>query len=200
MWIIKGLAALGLAAGATASSVAQPGHLQTDIPKVEFAVHYSYLRANATPGRCGCFSLNGGTAEVAVRFYRSLSVVGDVTGDYAGTTSVPGQSLSLLSYTAGPRLSYPLRRSHPVRVTPFIQGLFGAVHGFDAPFPNGSGTVSRTANALALFAGGGVDVVLSHRFAIRAVQLDYGLNRLPNNATNSESLLRVSTGVAFRIR
>jgi len=81
-----------------------------------------------------------------------------------------------------------------------VQGLVGAVHGFDAPFPNSSGTLSSSANALAVLIGGGVDIPVSHRFAIRAVQVDYGLNHLPNNENNSENLLRVSTGVVFRIR
>jgi outer membrane immunogenic protein len=195
MFSIKGLAVFGLAIGAATAAGAQSG-----LPKAEIAVDYSYMRANATPGQCGCFNLNGGSAEVAVRVYRNFSIVGDVTGDHAGTTSVSGQSLSLLSYTGGPRFSYPLRRSQHTRITPFVQGLVGGVHGFDAPFPNSSGALSSSANALAVLLGGGVDIAVSHRFAIRAVQVDYGLNHLPNNANNSENLLRVSAGVVFRIR
>jgi peptidoglycan-associated lipoprotein len=193
MFNIKGLALLGFAIAATASAAAQA------IPRAEVAVDYSYMRANAAPGQCGCFSLNGGSAEAALRVYRNFSVVADITGDHAGTTSIPGQSLSLLSYTGGPRFSYPIHRDQHTSITPFVQGLVGEVHGFDAPFPNGSGTLSSSANALAVLVGGGVDIAVSRRFAIRALQVDYGLNHLPNNANNSENLLRVSAGVVFHI-
>lgn len=199
MFNINAIAALSLAIGTAASAAAQSGMPHQGIPKAEIAVDYSYMRANATPGQCGCFNLNGGNAEAAVHVYRNFSIVADMTGEHAGTTSVSGQSLSLLSYTGGPRFSYPLRRSHRTTVTPFVQGLVGGVHGFDAPFPGGSG-LSDSANALAVLVGGGVDVAVSHRFAIRAVQVDYGLNHLPNNADDSENLLRVATGVVFHIR
>lgn len=200
MFSIKGLAVLALAMGAVASAAAQSGNAHDGISKAEIGVDYSYMRANATPGQCGCFNLNGGSAEVALRVYRNFSGVADITGEHAGTTSISGQSLSLLSYTGGPRFSYPLRRSQRTRITPFVQGLVGVVHGFDAPFPNSSGSIANSANALAVFVGGGVDIAFSRRLAIRAVQVDYGLNHLPNDANNSENLLRVSTGVVFRIR
>jgi hypothetical protein len=200
MFSIKGLAVLAIAIGAAASAAAQSGNSHGGIPKAEIAVDYSFMRANATPGQCGCFNLNGGSAEFAIHLYRNFSAVADITGDHAGTTSVSGQSLSLLSYTGGPRFSYPVRPSQRTRITPFVQGLVGTVHGFDAPFPNGSGTLSNSANALAILVGGGIDIAVSHRFAIRAVQVDYGLNHLPDNANNSENLLRISTGVIFRIR
>ena len=200
MFSIKGLAVLAIVMGAAASAAAQSEKPHEVIPKAEIAIDYSFLRANATPGQCGCFNLNGGSAEFAVHAYRNFSAAADITGDHAGTTSVPSQSLSLLSYAGGPRFSYQLRRAKRTRITPFAQGLVGAVHGFDAPFPNGSGSVSSSANALAILIGGGIDIAVSHRFAIRAVQVDYGLNHLPNNADNSENLLRITTGVVLHIR
>jgi outer membrane immunogenic protein len=200
MFSIKGLAVWGFAIATAASAAAQSGTPHEGVAKAEIAVAYSYMRANASPGECGCFNLNGGSAEVALHVYRNFSVVGDITGDHAGTTSIPGQSLSLLSYTGGPRFSYPLRRSQQTRITPFVQGLVGGVHGFDAPFPNSSGTLYSSASALAVLVGGGVDIAVSHRFSIRALQVDYGLNHLPNNANNNENLLRVSAGIVFRIR
>lgn len=200
MFSIKGLAVLGFTIGAAAAAAAQSAMPHQGIPKAEIAVDYSYMRANATPGECGCFSLNGGNVEAAVHVYRNFSVVADITGDHAGTTSISGQSLSLLSYTGGPRFSYPLRHFQRTRITPFAQGLVGSVHGFDAPFPNASGTLSNSENALAVLVGGGVDIDFKHGFAIRAVQVDYGLNHLPNNTNNSENVLRVTTGVVFHIR
>ena len=198
MFSIKGLAVMGLVLGAVASAPAQP-EPEADIPRAQATVNYSFMRANAAPGNCGCFNLNGGSAEVAVRAYRNFSAVFDLTGEHAGTTSIPGQSLSLLSYTGGPRFSYPLQRRGRTRMIPFVQGLVGAVHGFDGQFPNSSG-LSSSATNLAVLVGGGLDVEFSHRLAVRAGQIDYGLNQLPNNANNRENLLRVSVGVVLRLR
>lgn len=181
---------------AASAAIAQTTHSEQVGPRVDVAVNYSYMRANAAPGSCGCFSLNGGSTEGAVHVYRDLSAVFDLTGVYASTTSSAGQSLALVTYTGGPRFSYPLRRGQMV---PFAQGLVGVVHGFDGQFPAASSTLSSSANALAVLVGGGLDVELNHRIAVRAVQVDYGLNHLPNNANNNENLLHVSVGVVFHV-
>ncbi|MGA2428831.1 MAG: hypothetical protein ABSH13_10035 [Candidatus Acidiferrum sp.] len=200
MCSIKGLAVLVVVLGTVASASAQSGFPGEGIPRAQIAVDYSFMRANAGPGNCGCFSLNGGSAEVAVRAYGNFSAVFDMSGEYAGTTSVAGESLALLSYTAGPRFSYPLHHGVRTRFIPFVQGLVGTGHGFDGQFPTRSDALSSSATDLAILVGGGLDVEVSHRFAIRIVQVDYGLNHLPNNANNSENLLRVSAGVVLRIR
>lgn len=199
MFNIKGLAVLGVIAGAWASAHAQRGGSDGDLPKEEIAVDYSYTRANATPSQCGCFNMNGGSAEGAVHAYRGLSAVFDLTGEHTGTTSVAGQSLSLLSFTGGPRFSHPISSHGHTRYAPFVQGLVGAVHGFNAPFPNSSGSISTSATALAVLVGGGLDISLNHKLAIRLIQADYGLTHLPNNANDSQNLLRLSTGVVFRL-
>jgi outer membrane immunogenic protein len=196
----KGLAVMGLVLAAAASASGQRGDQEEGISRAQVAVDYSYMRANAAPGDCGCFNLNGGSAEVAVRAYRNFSAVFDLTGEHAGTTSIPGQSLSLLSYTGGPRFSYPLHRGGRMRLIPFVQGLVGAMHGFDGQFPNHSGALSSSATDLAILVGGGLDLQVKHRFAVRVVQVDYGHDQLPNNANNSENLLRVSAGVVLRLR
>jgi hypothetical protein len=199
MFSIKGLAVIGLVLGAVASAPAQP-EPEADIPRAQAAVNYSFMRANAAPGNCGCFNLNGGSTELAVRAYRNFSAVFDLTGEHAGATSIPGQALSLLSYTGGPRFSYPLHRGGRIRMIPFVQGLVGAVHGFDGQFPNHAANLSSSAIALAILVGGGLDLEFSRRLAVRVGQVDYGLNQLPNNANNSENLLRVSAGVVLRLR
>lgn len=200
MFSIKGFAVVVLAVGATASAAAQAGDTGEVIPRAEIAVNYSYMRANAAPGNCGCFNLNGGGTEIALRAWRSFSAVFDLTGAHAGTTSIPGQSLSLLSYTGGPRFSYPLHRGGRTRMIPFVQGLFGAAHGFDGQFPTHAGTLASSATSFALLVGGGLDLEFKHRLAVRVAQVDYGLDQLPNNVTNSENLLRVSAGVVLRLR
>lgn len=200
MLSIKVLAAVGLSIGTAITSNAQQAvRHQGVVPRAEVSLSYSYMRANATPGVCGCFNMNGGSAELAVHAYRGVSGVFDLNGDHAGTTSVAGQALTLLTFAGGPRFSHPFHTQSRTTFTPFVQGLVGAVHGFDAPFPNSSGSTSSSATALAVLVGGGLDVSFSPRIAVRPIQADYGLTHLPNNVNNSQNLLRLSAGVVFRL-
>ena len=86
---IKGLTVFGILICASASAEAQGMSSKGDLPRAEVAVDYSYMRANATPGECGCFNLNGGSVETAVHAYRGISAAFDLTREHAGTTSVP---------------------------------------------------------------------------------------------------------------
>jgi len=164
--------------------------------RVEVGLSYTYMRANAGPGECGCFNMSGGTAEAAIRVWRGFSAVADITGTHTGSTSTPDQPLSLLFFSGGPRFTYRQQRSS--RYSLFGQGLFGTVHGFDAPFPTTASPESTSANALAVFVGGGFDISIGHHLAIRAIEADYGLTHLPNAVNDSQHLLRLSTGLVLR--
>jgi hypothetical protein len=131
---------------AGAQQAAQPTQLK-------LAFEYSYMRANAGPGNCGCFNLSGGSAEAAIPVWRSFSVVGQVIGEHAGSMNIQGQPLSLALVTGGPRFTYPLHRHE--RFVAFIEGQAGAVHGFDAPFPTPTGSEKFAATAVAVLVGGG---------------------------------------------
>ena len=157
---------------------------------VEISLSYSYLRANQGPGQCGCFNMNGGSAEVAFHVYRWFSAVADVTGEHSGSVNGGPQGLSLFSYTAGPRFTYPIHH----RYAPFAQALMGGAHSFDSYFPVTTGPTGA-ANSFAMFTGGGVDIRMKSWLAIRPVQADYFLTRLPNGRNN----LRLSAGVVLRV-
>lgn len=118
---------------------------------IEIYIGYSYLRANQGPGQCGCFNMSGGNTEVAFHTWRWFSAVADLTGERANLVNGGPQGLSLVSFTAGPRFSYPIHH----RYTPFVQSLFGAAHGFDSYFPVTSGSTGA-ANGFAMLAGGGL--------------------------------------------
>jgi hypothetical protein len=141
------LAVLGLALGMCGPAVLAQQDRVSPAHPVQFAFNYSYMRANAAPGQCGCFNMTGGSGEFAVQAWRGFSVVADLTGEFAGSSNIPGQSLALVFVTAGPRFTYHPHRFH--RYAPFAQGLVGVVHGFDAPFPNNSGSTTNAASALA---------------------------------------------------
>lgn len=160
---------------------------------VEIAFSYSYLRANQGPGRCGCFAMNGGSAEVAFHAYRWFSGVADLTGERSGGVSGGSQELSLVSFTAGPRFTYPIHHRYAL----FVQTLAGGVHGFDTHFPVSPG--SSAANSFALLTGGGLDLRVKSYLAIRPIQADYFLTRLPNGVNNRQNSLRLSAGVVLRL-
>jgi peptidoglycan-associated lipoprotein len=159
---------------------------------IEISVDYSYLRANQGPGQCGCFNMNGGSAEVAFHTYRWFSAVADLTGERSGTVNGGPQGLSLVSFTAGPRFTYPIHH----RYAPFAQGLFGGVHGFDTYFPVTSGSTGA-ASSFAMLAGGGLDLRMKSWLAIRPAQADYFYTQLPNGVNNRQNNLRLSAGVVF---
>jgi outer membrane immunogenic protein len=192
------LAVLGLALGMCGPAVLAEQDTVSPRHPVQFAFNYSYMRANAAPGQCGCFNMMGGSGEFAVQAWRGFSVVADVTGELAGSSNIPGQSLALVFVTAGPRFTYHPHRFH--RYAPFAQGLVGLVHGFDAPFPNNSGSTANTASALAALLGGGLDISLNRYLAIRPIQADYGYSQLPNSVNAHQNLFRYSAGIVLHTR
>lgn len=161
---------------------------------IEVSIGYSYLHANQGPGQCGCFNLNGGSAEVAFYVDRGFSAVADLSGEHSGSVNGGPQGLSLVSFTAGPRFTYPVRR----RYAPFAQALFGGVHGFDSSFPVIPGPTA-SANSFAMLAGGGLDIRLKSYLAIRPIQADYFLTHLPNGLNDRQNNLRLTAGLVLRL-
>ncbi|MCL2659965.1 MAG: hypothetical protein FWD64_05545, partial [Acidobacteriaceae bacterium] len=148
-------------------------------------------------GGCGCFWMNGGSAEFAVPVWKNFSAVGEVGGQRIGMIPDFDTGLSLLSGMGGLRLRIP---NHTV-FQPFAQGLFGGVHGFDSYFPAPVGkcpTSYDTSFAMAL--GGGLDLNLSRHVWIRVVQADYHYSQLRNVQGNMQNQFRVSGGVVFRFQ
>jgi hypothetical protein len=165
---------------------------------LEVSYSYDYARANAGPGQCGCFNMNGGSLEVAVHAYRGFSAVADLGGEWAGSMgAATGTGLSLSTFTAGPRYSQHFSGKRLARYTPFVQGLVGGARGFGSLFPTASG-LSGSAASLAVLAGGGVDVEMNKYLALRPIQADYLRTQMPNTASNEQNLLRLDAGIVLR--
>ncbi len=177
------------------SAAAQRVETAAPYAPLEISFNYSYARSNAAPGQCGCFNMNGGSSELAFHAFRALSVVADLTGERASSIG-PAVGLSLVSFTLGPRFSH---RFSGGKVTPFVQGLVGAAHGFDGVFPSASGSASGAASSLAVLGGGGLDLKMNRHIAIRAIQADYLRTQLPNGKGNEQNLLRLSAGIVLRV-
>ncbi len=160
---------------------------------LEMTLAYDADRTNGVVGGCGCFWMGGGKAEASAYFGRDLSVVAEIAGEHANSINSAGESLSFVSYLFGPRYTF-VNRS---KLAPFAQFLVGGVHGFDGMFP-GPGVYISNPDAFAFAPGGGLNLHLSHRFALRLVQADYFQTQLPNDGNNRQNHLRISGGVIFR--
>lgn len=206
-------------------------------PKSEIFLGYSYLRTG-TGGQVNAFNNNGGLGSLQYNFTDHIGLVGELGGFHAGNVSIKGPDLRSLdqtffSYQFGPRFSL----NKTGRITPFAHYLVGGVHqsrsfaianslippgSLNPPGvtvePGATSTRYRTAqNAFGMTIGGGMDINISHRFAVRPFQLDYlgthfspvnipGLNTILtsngrqtfNNNTRWQNSLRYSAGLGFR--
>jgi hypothetical protein len=163
------------------------------------ALTYDLERAKIAGAGCGCFWLQGGSAEVAVPFYRGFGVAASFSGEHASNIQ-PGVDLSKLSYVAGPRYTFDtLRGRRATGVQIFGEALFGGAHGFDSIFPV-NGAVAATANSYAMQIGGGMDIALRNGLGVRAFELDYVRTGLPNNGSNTQNDLRLAFGLSYRFR
>jgi len=182
-----------VANGLTIKAGAQSKH---EARPLEFAVSYNAVRANAPPGGCACFYMEGGRAEVDFRLHHWLSAVAEVGGAHANKINSSGDSVGRLTYLVGPRATY---RSGQ-RFSGFAQALFGGAHGFDGYFPKSTTSSSSSANSFAFSTGGGLDLSLSEHVAARLLQADYLYTQLPNAAGDRQNNFRIGAGIVFRIR
>jgi len=166
--ILAALALMFVASVATAQN----------FPAAEVAIGYSMIDVVKGPTQIA----SGGNGSVAFNFNPWLAAVGDL-GVYSASPS-----LTAITYTAGPKLSY----FHWDRVVPFAQVLFGGAHASSS-----ASNYTGATNAYALGAGGGADFALdrSQRFALQP-QLSYFRFGTVGSGTDA---IRLSVGVVFRI-
>ncbi len=149
---------------------------------------YVYVRANAPPAGCGCFSMNGGGGNLVINMPRGLSLVADLEATHANKLNGTTQSITVFDYLFGPRYSY---RSVS-RWTPYVQVLVGGSEELS------NYSFMKDSHALAVSGGGGVNRLLSRHFAWNVVEADYIYSRLPNAVNDHQNDLRVSTGLTVR--
>jgi outer membrane immunogenic protein len=196
---------LGFRAPGLHGQVAPTGR-DFSLPRAEVSLAYSPIKANAGPGQCGCFFMNGASAEGNFRTYRAYTTVVDVNAAHTGQIHNTGQPFSLLMVAAGTRLNFRLSHQRADgsdtyhNLKPFVQGLVGFAHGFDSAFPDKAGFIQSSANSFALLAGLGLDYKYRKHLSFRAIQADYGYTRLPNLAGNRQNLLRISSGITIRLK
>ena len=146
-------------------AIGQPLLAQADFPKSEIFGGFSYLPA----GKADFPRENsyGFQASVSGNLNRWFGVVADFAGQYRKVSDLglgyPGitANTSVYEYLAGPRFS--VRRE---RFTLFFHALAGGAKGR-------SGIAGFSDSGFTLCGGGGLDLNVGDRIAVRAIQLDY---------------------------
>jgi peptidoglycan-associated lipoprotein len=185
-----------IAAVSCASATAQVAAPAAQAARPELAFDFSYLRSNVPPGGCTCFNLYGGSATFAWPISKgSFAVVGDITAATGGSITSHGFGLTLSSYTAGIRYEPKL---HSQLMHPFGQALVGFAHSTGS-LVQGTGTsVGNAGAAFAANAGGGLDLAVSKRIWIRAIQAEYLPTTFDNGSNDHQNNLRISGGIVVR--
>jgi hypothetical protein len=205
---------LSLLPRAAAQTVESPAR-RPETPKVELFLGYSRFgtASNDTVTGNRMVGLNGGSASVAYNFNRYLGIVGDFGGYNDTQIQLTGTGVNqpfdvdssgtAYTYLFGPRLSYRNRS----RFTPFAQILAGGVHASAVDVSNCAGagcTLLPAQDSFAFVGGGGLDIRLTHRISIRAVQAEYMLTRfqgvangVSTGSSDSQNDLRLSSGLLF---
>ena len=83
-----------------------------------------------------------------------------------------------------------VRFTNHSKVTPFAHALFGGVHGSAS-----SGSFGAGETDFSWAAGGGIDVGLNHRFAVRLAQADFLQTRFGSTSQNN---FRYSAGIVIK--
>ena len=189
---ILSMAVLLIAGAATAQEVQSA--------PIDLAVTYDALHTNHITAQD--FWMQGGAVELGARAYRRMSIAARVEGLHASVNSATGEPLSLVTTVFGPRYTW---ETHSHRYAIFGEGLAGISNGFHSLFSEGSGPVgsvnagtTSSSNALAVDVGGGLDVRLNHRFAVRAFRASYLRTQFPNSTTNVQNSFSLGAGLVLR--
>ena len=173
---------------------AQGAHDPAAPASVDVAIVYHSLMTNVVGGER--FWMQGGSVQIHGQFWHGLGVVADVSGLHAGSTNGSSVGLDLVTATFGPRYSWTLAGG---RYGCFGQFLVGEANGLNSVFPGVSG-VSDSASSMALLTGGGVNVKVGRRVAIRAFEAEWLRTQMPNSTTNVQNSLRLGAGLVFKFK
>jgi outer membrane protein OmpA-like peptidoglycan-associated protein len=183
---------LGAIAVSTARAQSKPQFQLVDATRYDLSVGYNNIRANAPPGGCDCFDMNGGFVMGTVHLTDWFGIAGEFTGGHSSNISALGQGLTLTTFTAGPRVSHRFGR-----FTPTGGVLVGGAHGSDSYFPSRTSS-SASSSSFAVSIGGALDVRLSPRISIRTLDLQYLRTSFPNGVNNEQNQLMIGAGVILK--
>jgi outer membrane immunogenic protein len=188
------LAALAAAAAASAQAQSAPAAVPPDAHRAEIALDYSYLHTNAPPGGCGCFSMNGFTAQLGWPVDRKgISGVGELNIAHTANAAGTNTSFTLGSFGVGAR--YRIARGGWVPFGEIMAGAIQATGGY-----NKIGITSPASAGLSFagIVGGGLDRRITTRLYIRLIEADYFATTFDNGSNNHQNNFRINAGLAWR--
>jgi opacity protein-like surface antigen len=159
-----------------------------DTPAVEVFGGYTYMHPD-TKDKSIDFNMNGWNASVAFTGNKYLAFVADFGGAY-GSDGGSEDKTSVRFHTImfGPKVS-----ARVGKVTPFAQALFGYARLTGKTFQEVQ--VLRE-NDFAYTIGGGIDINLNDKIAIRPGQIEYLGVKSQSDILNN---LRYSAGIVFKL-
>jgi len=169
-------------------------HAQMQDNSLQVGLRYSATAANAPPGSCGCFFLQGGAIEASIPVLPHLRAVVEAGGSTVARVPASTRGLSEITLLAGPRYTMPVHHIHLN-----AQALVGAVRGFDSDFILTTNVHTDTSTNLAIAFGGSIDLPLNHTMLLRPIQVDYLQTNLPNGVDDRQRNIRFGAGIIFRI-
>jgi hypothetical protein len=158
-----------------------------DISRYEAGGNYTLFRANAPPGQCGCFFMNGGGGTFLVNITPKWSALADIAVAKANHLNGTSQDLLVINYLFGPRYTY--RNSS--RWIPFAEILLGGSKA-DVNY-----RFDINKQSFAVLGGGGVTTKIKPRWGLTVVEVDYVYSRIPNANNNTQNNVRIVTGVTY---
>jgi len=191
----KTIVITGVALAAT-PLVAQSAAAEKTAPKypLDVAITYNATMSNSVTSKS--LWMQGGSVQVHGQFYRGLGVVADIAGTHVGNINSSGVGLDMVTATFGPRYTWTTKSR---KFALFGQALGGEGFGFHSVFPHVNGATASNYN-LAVKAGGGLNVALTPRIALRAIEADWLRTQLPNATTNVQNNVILGAGVVMRFR
>ncbi len=188
--------------------------LAQEYPKAELFMGYEWVRFGTALGGNPNVNLNGGGGSITYNFNPAIGLKAEFTGMGFGNNSATAstglttltRSANMFTYLFGPQ--FTVRKSS--RVQPFAHLLFGGAYSNYYANLQTAGTVTTTPaiadagkQAFALAFGGGIDVKVHPRVAIRVGQFDYLMTRFSGRSvstagTGSLGGLEISNQSSFR--
>ncbi|MGA8144867.1 MAG: outer membrane beta-barrel protein [Candidatus Acidiferrales bacterium] len=163
-----------------------------------FDVEGAYLYRSFYPPNAPRFAMNGWNASLDHNVKRWLGIAGDLSGTYRNQ-GVNGNT-QIYTFMAGPRI-YPFGHRH--KLIPYGQILFGV--GYDRltyPLNSGFPETTFSSTAFAWAGGGGVQLRINPKWAVRLLEFDYEQTRFsnyPNQLLATQGNYRISVGIVYHI-
>lgn len=154
-----------------------------ETPEFEIFGGYSYIHVNEGAGGTSFDLQRGWAASLQPNLNHWFGLTADFSGHYE---TVGGAATNFHFFTFGPR--FTVRRTE--RFTSYFHLLAGGTR-----LRTRFGTMEASDIGFAGIGGGGLDVSISERVAVRVAQLDYVVTRFSGRYQHN---FRYSAGVVFR--